>query len=114
VAVLAESFERPADFELDDYWRAWTTSVEQGNERFAIVLDVARGTLERVSRYFETQVLADEAEANQRVRIRIVFPGRDFALYELLMLGDEIELIEPLELRDELVARAQSIVERYR
>src|SRR6202171_5896488 len=55
VTVLDESFARPEGFDLDAYWRDWTSSVEQGSPRFPVVVSLRASQLEAVSRYWELQ-----------------------------------------------------------
>jgi predicted DNA-binding transcriptional regulator YafY len=114
VTALTESFARPADFDLDTYWKNWTSSVEDSSQRFPVVVTVALSQLEHVSSYWETQVLADAAGVGEGdVAVRVIFPGRDAALHQLVAWGGIARIVEPAEIRDELVARARALIEHH-
>ena len=114
VTVLAESFARPADFDLDAYWRGWTSSVESSSQRFEVLLAVRSSDVELVSRYWETQLVPRApASAGDAAAVRIVFPSQDAALHQLVAWGGIVRILEPLALRDALVARARAILAHH-
>jgi predicted DNA-binding transcriptional regulator YafY len=113
VTALDESFVRPPGFDLDVYWHDWTTSVEAGTQRFAVVVSVGTAQLEVVSRYWELQLLTPADDATQSVTARVVFPGIDAALHQLIAWGGLVSILEPREIRDELVARARALIEQH-
>jgi predicted DNA-binding transcriptional regulator YafY len=113
VTALDQRFDRPDGFDLDDYWRNWTTSVEAGTQRFPVVLSVRASQLELVSRYWELQVLTPADGTTQDVTVRVVFPGIDPALHQLVAWGGLVSILEPREIRDELVARARALIEHH-
>jgi len=114
VTVSTESFARPADFDLDAYWQNWTSSVEAGTQRFPVVIAVAQAQLEHVSRYWETQVLADaEGLGDGAVAVRVIFPAEDAALHQLVAWGGIARVVEPLAIREELVARARALIRHH-
>ncbi|HEV3089046.1 MAG TPA: YafY family protein [Candidatus Elarobacter sp.] len=113
VTATDETFVRPPEFDLDAYWRTWTTSVEESTQRFAVLLAVRREALETVTGYWETHVLGDGSDT-PTVSVRVVFPGKDAALHALIAWGAGVRIVEPLEIRDELVARARAAVAHHR
>ena len=114
VSVLPESFARPEDFDLDAYWQNWTASVEESSQRFAVVVSVAQPQLEIVSRYWEAQVLTDRTDvAAGDVAVRIIFPAQDAALHQLVAWGGIAHVIEPADIRTELVTRARALIEHH-
>jgi predicted DNA-binding transcriptional regulator YafY len=114
VTALGESFTRPASFALDAYWQNWTSSVEADTPRLAVVFSVARDALERVSSYWETHVLTPaEDKRADAVLVRVIFPARDAAVHQAAAWAGIAELVEPLELRADLVACARAILARH-
>ncbi len=110
VTVLDEPFARPADFDLDEYWRTWTASVESSGQRFEVLLAVRSSDVEVVSRYWEAHIVPPARDDVQdEVAVRIVFPARDAALHQLVAWGTAARIIEPTSLRAELVAHARAI-----
>ena len=114
VTALGESFARPADFDLDGYWHSWTSSVESSGKRFEVLLALRQSDVELISRYWEAQ-LVPRLPANDagEAAVRIVFPSQDAALHQLVAWGGVVRILEPLALRDELVARARAIVAHH-
>ena len=112
VTPTGASFVRPAGFDLDAFWQNWTHAVEESSQRFAVVLAVRREALETVTAYWEAHVLAD-ADDGADVSVRIVFPGRDAALHSLVAWAGDVRIVEPLDIREDLVARARAIVAHH-
>ena len=111
VKALAESFVRPADFDLDAYWQNWTSSVEADSKRIPVVFAVAPSELERISRYWETQVVTPSADTpGGTVLVRVIFPAVDAALHQAVAWAGIAELVEPPTLRAELVACARAVL----
>jgi predicted DNA-binding transcriptional regulator YafY len=115
VTALGESFARPADFDLDEYWRAWTSSVESSAQRFEVLLAIASSDVERVSQYWDVQLVSRPPArgGEDEVVVRIVFPSQDAALHQLVAWGAVARILEPVAIRDELVARARAIVAHH-
>ncbi len=109
---LPERFERPEDFDLERYWA-------ESSARFAevsrssdcvVTLRVKNDALERVAYYWPAEVLT---QGTRESRVRVTFPGREVALFQVLAWSDAATLVEPAALRDELVARARRALRRY-
>ena len=114
VTVLAESFERPADFDLDAYWRDWTSTVEASGKRLEVLLALRPSDVELVSRYWDVQLVPrSPASAADAAVVRVVFPSDDAALHQLVAWGGIVRILEPVAIRDELVARARAIVAHH-
>ncbi len=111
VSAAETTFERPRDFDLDVYWRNWIANLEEGARRVPVVVSVDADALDAVMRYWEARVLSEPS--GDTVTVRVVFPNEDLALQQLIAWGTRARLVEPLALRDELLARARSIVEHY-
>jgi predicted DNA-binding transcriptional regulator YafY len=112
--ALDEPFTRPADFDLDEYWRTWTASVESSGKRFEVLLALRPSDVEIVSRYWDAQLVPrSPAGADDAAVVRIVFPSEDAALHQLVAWGALVRILEPLAIRDELVARARAILAHH-
>jgi predicted DNA-binding transcriptional regulator YafY len=114
VTALDEAFARPADFDLDQYWRGWTSSVESSGKRFEVLLALRQSDVELVSRYWDVQLVPRlPGSAADAAVVRVVFPSQDAALHQLVAWGGVVRILEPLAIRDELVARARAIVAHH-
>jgi predicted DNA-binding transcriptional regulator YafY len=111
VKTLAESFARPAGFDLDAYWQNWTSTIEADSKRIPVVFAVAPSELERISQYWETQVLTPPGDSPaDTVLVRVIFPAVDVALHQAAAWAGIAELVEPPALRAELVKCAHAIL----
>jgi predicted DNA-binding transcriptional regulator YafY len=89
VRPLEETCERPAGFDLPAYWNEWSRSFEENLPRVEVTVRGARG--ERV----------------------MVFESLDRARRDLLRYGADLEVIEPVELRERIAATARGVAELY-
>jgi predicted DNA-binding transcriptional regulator YafY len=119
-AVLADSFARPADFDLGAYWRAATERLEaEMHPREAIVRLSPLGIklLDALSQpYVKARLrIADDADASGWRTATIPVGSTDWhAAAELLRLGPEAEVLSPPELRAKMAELTQSMAGRYR
>jgi predicted DNA-binding transcriptional regulator YafY len=114
VTPLTQTFQRPAEFDLDAYWKAWISSVEDSGKRFPVVLSVRAAFLDEASGYWETQLLSERPKnAEETLQVRIVFPASEAAVHQLLYWGARVTLIDPIELQTELIARAHEVLAHY-
>jgi len=64
----------------------------------------------RLSSYYSFDVRETTAEG---VILAVRFPTRDVAIVELLVLGNEIDLIGPTDLREAIVGAARTVLDRF-
>lgn len=112
VEELDEKFERPPDFDLVSYWRDWTAQFEQSLPTYPVIVRVAADALEEVTMYWESQVL-DDARQGTRKLVRVIFSAIDVAVHQLVAWGRKVEVIEPAELRADVLSCARDLVEYY-
>jgi predicted DNA-binding transcriptional regulator YafY len=111
IAELPERFARPAEFDLEDHWKASVEFIERVPETaYDAVVRVRPGALARVTSYWRTVTLREDADAHT---LRIAFPSREVAAVQLLVAGDEIDIVSPSDLRQAIVDYARSAIERF-
>ena len=100
---LAEHFERPEDFDLERYWAESSARFAEASRTADCVVTfcVPNDALERVTYYWPAEMLSQDAS---ETRVRVTFPGREVALFQVLAWSDVATLVEPAALRDEIVA----------
>jgi predicted DNA-binding transcriptional regulator YafY len=103
-------FTRPADFNLDAYWRSSVASMEQRpSETYEVMLRVRSDALAQLT-YWEFEML-DESAGVATLRIR--FAGRNLAIFQVLALGEAVTIVEPPELREAVVACARAALAQH-
>ena len=117
--VLDKSFERPADFDLVAYWRESTRrlEVELHPQRATLrVSPMGAKLLEWLSPpyvWMETQLSQQTDADGWRTAIVPVGKSVHRAATDLLRLGPDAEVIEPLELREKMAQLIQEMSEHY-
>ena len=116
-AVLDETFVPPAAFNLEDAWAESAASFEAGLRRGVATIRVAPTSLDRLDRLgadiAEPLWAAKPDEEGWREAI-VPIEGVSHAAGLLLGFADEVEVIAPAELCDELTRRAARVVAVYR
>jgi predicted DNA-binding transcriptional regulator YafY len=109
---LAQRFERPANFDLERYWRESSARFTESSRSVDVVvtLRARRDALERLSAYWPVEILTKE---QRDALIRVTFPGSELALFQAMAWSDVAIVVEPAELRDAVIARARQALERY-
>ncbi|RZQ62621.1 helix-turn-helix transcriptional regulator [Amycolatopsis suaedae] len=119
ISDTGETFERPAGFDLGEYWRRWSEQFERRLfSRIAVIRLSPHG---QALVPFYTGVVGARAlresagppDADGWVRLELpVEPGRQ-AIGELLRFGPDLEVLEPADLRAELAEAIAAMGRRY-
>jgi predicted DNA-binding transcriptional regulator YafY len=115
--VLDELSTGPEDFDLSAYWQNWL--VEFGSQRggLDVHLRVAPDAIDQLPRFLGEDVRAKTLEARADpsawLELDLTFDSLEEARAQLLGLGTDIVVEEPLELREELARVAAQIVAQY-
>jgi predicted DNA-binding transcriptional regulator YafY len=115
---LAERFERPAGFDLAAFWAESSAAYERDAERIDVTVRIRDDRLHRLraavgERVVEAAVSvpSDDPDGWRRLRLRLEWP--DEVPGVLLAVGPDLEVLEPVEVRNRLVAMARATVDRY-
>ena len=112
VDVTSDPFKRPPDFDLDAYWTQWSTAYERSLPGEPATLRIAPEAIDEVTEYWESEFIED-ARRGWKV-YRLLFPSLESAAAHVIVWGDRVEAMAPLELRALLATRAAATVRRYR
>jgi predicted DNA-binding transcriptional regulator YafY len=104
VRPLEASFERPAQFELTDFWEEWSRNFEQSLPRVQVTVRVD----EEVRRF-----LPGEPRIEKDGRTVVAFSHLGDAYRELLRFGSQVEVLEPAELRERVAATGREVAALY-
>jgi predicted DNA-binding transcriptional regulator YafY len=89
VRPLADEFERPREFELAGFWDEWSRAFEEQRPRVDVLVQSPAG---REKLHFESLVEAQRA---------------------LLARGAQVEVLEPLELRERVAETSRELAALY-
>jgi predicted DNA-binding transcriptional regulator YafY len=115
--VLDERTERPEGFDLPTYWTESSAAYEREAPRIKVVVRLPRGRLERLGdaigmHNVEVAERLDEPEPDWvRLRLDLSWPGE--VPGRMLSVGSSLEVLEPIEIRERVIATARRIVQRY-
>ena len=118
--ILAETFQRPRDFDLEAAWTRSRESFESRGPGYRVVIRTAPEALAMLLRVLSGRVsepivrIADaHSAADGWRRLRLTFPAQGAARAALLQFGELVEVLEPPELREEMAEHALALVELY-
>lgn len=103
-AHLAEGhFQRPADFDLEAFWRAWCREQEQGRASFTATVRVAPHFASELARRMGAQaraaVAAGRIDETGWVTVQLHFESLEAARERILSFGGGVEVLQPPSLR---------------
>lgn len=106
---------RPPGFDLAGYWEASKADFVAGLPRYGVRVRVAPGLLPRLAFLgrFARVERTDPPEPDGWVPVAIRFQFAEDAVEALLGYGPRVEVVEPPEVRAQVIARARATVERY-
>jgi predicted DNA-binding transcriptional regulator YafY len=116
--MLAESFRRPADFDLARFWAQWSAEFAASRPRIAVTLRASPDALAVFPEIFgqaagpvlEAALPPDEEGWRT---VTLSFEHELAAAYRLAGFGGLVQVLSPLSVREELVLRAREILARY-
>jgi predicted DNA-binding transcriptional regulator YafY len=118
VSVLAEPFERPADFELARFWARWSAEFEASRPRLQVTLRASPDALAVFPEIFG-QAAGPVLEAARPAgedgwrAVTLSFEHELAAAHRLAGFGGQVEVLDPAPVRARLLTLAREILGRY-
>jgi len=118
VTPLEERFERPDGFDLAAFWIESSSAYERDTPRIEVVLRLAGDRLPRLrgvigDRPFDTLERLEEPDPDGWLRVRLNLDWPNEVVSQVLAVGSECELLEPVELRERIAAQARRVAAHY-
>lgn len=116
LSVLEEAFDRPDGFALAQFWNESVSEYESSIPSIEVVVAASASAFDRLGdpmRGGGGTLLDHEAIRDGRTRCRVTFDTFDDAYEDLVLLGAEVEVLEPHELRARLVSTAGAMLALY-
>ncbi|MFJ3727151.1 helix-turn-helix transcriptional regulator [Streptomyces sp. NPDC090045] len=110
--VLAEPAQRPDRVDLDRAWQERSTRFRTGGDQVTVLVRMNPARRQELVGT-ALAVLAEESDADGRLRLKVTFQDPRHAEWALWQLGTHAEALSPQWLRDSLRERATAIATSY-
>jgi predicted DNA-binding transcriptional regulator YafY len=113
-----ENFERPEDFDLVAFWKAWCLQQEKRQALYPVIVRLSPELLPFLSMYFGDRIQEKIAQAGPpdehgRLTLEISFESLEAARQRLLGFGRGVEVLAPTALRKSILDFAHQTVSLY-
>ena len=119
VEATDQAFTRPADFDLATFWQEWSNRFENDIYRQHATVRIAPDGL-RIAQILLGPIVAramtgsaSEPDPDGWVRLTVPIESIQHGLVALLQLGPRIEVLDPPELRAQIIATARDLLVLY-
>lgn len=117
-SILDRTFERPADFDLAAYWKAWCEDYEARRPLYPVTVRVSPDLMPILPGYFAKrfdEVIAQAGPPDNEgwITLTLPFETLESARLRLLGYGRVIEVLEPEALRKSVIDYATQIIDLY-
>lgn len=110
-----ETFERPKDFNLAQYWSYSTKSFVENLPNYEVRVEVTSAIFPRLSFTDRVVRLVDIEKKNEEwIPVKLAFNTEEEAKGYILGFANQIKIIEPKELHDQILKMAEATVAFYR
>ncbi len=113
VTVTDDPVERPADFDLAGEWQTVVDTIEAKRTTARAVVRAPRWAVGGLRAQFGASVEVRRAIDDERVEVELGAPTRSSFAEQLAGWGDLIEVLEPVDVREQLRQIGESLVARY-
>jgi predicted DNA-binding transcriptional regulator YafY len=110
--ILDIPASRPSDFDLAEYWKRSAAEFREKLPQYRATF-LANPSVMRWVRYRGWRLESEEQEGS-RVRIQLRFDAEEEALQFALSLGPDVEVLQPIPLRDKAREAASNMLRLYR
>lgn len=111
--MLEDSFERPADFNLANYWETSMNEFKQSLPRYPATLYIEESRLSRLERERYVKIINQTTYKTNWLKADVQFDTLESACEIILSHGPSIRVHSPVELRERVIAQAKKIMEQY-
>jgi predicted DNA-binding transcriptional regulator YafY len=118
VTLTDQSFEYPEGFNLESFWKNWSSNTERLLSGFTVLVRVSPEFIPMLPRYFGSGMQnrisqADPPDKQGWITLELSFESFEAARDRLLGFGRGIEVLEPISLRRSVQDFAEQILSLY-
>lgn len=114
--LTEETFDRPKQFNLVEYWESSTASFIENMPTYPVKVEVTKAILPRLSwtnRFVQVEELGKGKNENWR-SVELFFQTESEAIGYILGFANQIKVIEPKQLHDQILKMAEATVAFYK
>jgi predicted DNA-binding transcriptional regulator YafY len=116
---LEDRFERPPGFDLASFWAESSAAYEQSTPMIWVTIRIREERLGRLhdrigDRAMRAAVRLDEPDPEGWFRMRLELPWPEEVAGQLMGVGSSLEVLDPPEIREQIVATVSRLAKRYR
>lgn len=118
LALLESIFERPANFNLAEFWPRWCARFEENFIRFEATLRASPEGILQLAHIFGESIYTTVAQlpppdSRGMTTLSLPFESAEAACRQLMGLGNSVEVIEPPALRQMMLQQALALAAFY-
>jgi predicted DNA-binding transcriptional regulator YafY len=118
VTALDERFDRPDGFDLAAFWTESSSAYERDTPNVEVLLRIAGSRLPRLhgvvgDRPFDTMERLEDPDPDGWLRVRLKLDWPNEVVSQILAVGPDCELLEPVELREKIGTQARRVASYY-
>ena len=117
VDVLDEGFERPGDFDLGEFWSAWSAAYSAGVDWVTVRVRVAAAFLAElpwaVGEHVRSALGSARRARDGSVTLDLRYYSYDEARRSVLGMGTQVDVVRPGRLRREVAEEARAVAARF-
>lgn len=98
VTPLAAGFERPARFDLAEFWKRSTAELDRKRERYSTILAVTPDAAQRLRSWYGSSPVAQKLPGD-RLQMQVEFESEEHARFIVLGMGSRAQVLKPEALR---------------
>src|SRR6201996_7913868 len=108
VTVLATGFERPARFDLAEFWRHSTAELDRQRIRYPATLSLTAGAAQRIKGWDAASAVTSK-EVGDRITLEVAFESEEHARFIVLGFGAAVRVLKPEPLRRWIQTEAKAV-----
>ena len=114
VRVLERHFTRPASFDVGAYWKTASEKMPQQGPPYVATVRMHDRGLASATVYLSVESSKRIPKSSpHEYLVRIAFSSLEAAVHETFGWGAEASVVEPQELREEIITRGRALLDRY-
>ena len=115
LTLLALPCERPANFDLEAYWKQSTAELQRQRQQYEAVLVMEAQAVRRIHEWWTASPVEDGPPAPEGwQKLRIIFDSEEQARFVALGFGPSAQVVAPETLRERVLADARAVAGKDR